>query len=61
MAYLRRIKIAELEEIAKTDPEAAEVLQDRREKVCFVNKHSSESEGKFPTFGLGIPHYPKET
>ena len=33
----------------------------RPELVCFVNKHSSESEGKFPTFGLGIPNYPKET
>ena len=29
--------------------------------MCFVNKNSSESEGKIPIFGLGIPHYPKET
>lgn len=32
-----------------------------KDKLCFVNKNSSKSEGKFPTFGLGIPHYPKET
>lgn len=24
--------------------------------MCFVNKKSSKSEGKFPTFGWGIPH-----
>ena len=29
--------------------------------LCFVNKNSSESEGKIPIFRLGIPHYPKET
>ncbi len=38
LAYLRRIKIAELEELAKTDPEAAEVLQDRREKAAIKNQ-----------------------
>jgi len=29
--------------------------------VCFVNRKSSKSEGKFPTFRSGNPHYPKET
>ena len=29
--------------------------------LCFVNRKSSKSEGKFPTFGSGNPHYPKET
>ena len=29
--------------------------------VCFVNKDSSKSEGKFPIYGLGIPHFRKET
>ena len=38
LAYLRRIKIAELEELAKTDPEAAEVLQTRREKAAIKNQ-----------------------
>ena len=38
LAYLRRIKIAELEELAKTDPEAAEVLKDRREKAAIKNQ-----------------------
>ena len=32
-----------------------------RVKVCFVNRKSSKSEGKFPTFRSGNPHYPKET
>ena len=31
------------------------------EWMCFVNKKSSKSERKFPTFGKGIPHYPKVT
>ena len=30
-------------------------------KLCFVNRKSSKSEGKFPTFRSGNPHYPKET
>lgn len=30
-------------------------------KLCFVNKDSSKSEGKFPIYGLGIPHFRKET
>lgn len=30
-------------------------------QVCFVNKDSSKSEGKFPIYGLGIPHFRKET
>lgn len=29
--------------------------------VCFFNRKSSKSEGKFLTFGRGILHYPKET
>ena len=29
--------------------------------MCFVNRKSSKSEGKFPTFRSGNPHYPKET
>ncbi len=29
--------------------------------LCFVNRKSSKSEGKFPTFRSGNPHYPKET
>ena len=29
--------------------------------VCFVNKISSKSERKFPTFGMGIPHFQKVT
>ena len=31
------------------------------EGMCFVNRKSSKSEGKFPTFRSGNPHYPKET
>lgn len=31
------------------------------EWMCFVNKDSSKSEGKFPIYGLGIPHFRKET
>ena len=30
-------------------------------ELCFVNRKSSKSEGKFPTFRSGNPHYPKET
>lgn len=30
-------------------------------RLCFVNRKSSKSEGKFPTFRSGNPHYPKET
>ena len=29
--------------------------------LCFVNRKSSKSEGKFPIFRSGNPHYPKET
>ena len=29
--------------------------------LCFVNRKSSKSEEKFPTFRSGNPHYPKET
>ena len=29
--------------------------------LCFVNRKSSKSEGKFPTFRSGNPHYPKDT
>ena len=38
-----------------------QAVKEAGERMCFVNKNSSKSEGKFPTFGLGIPHYPKET
>lgn len=31
------------------------------EGMCFVNKNSSKSESKFPTFGMGIPHFQKVT
>ena len=41
-----------------TVSDKAELL---RKLLCFVNKNSSKSEGKFPIFRLGIPHYPKET
>ena len=29
--------------------------------LCFVNKKPSKSEGKFPIFGKGIPHFQKVT
>ena len=50
----------------KTPERVSPVIKDDvtafiRSCLCFVNKNSSKSEGKFPTFGLGIPHYPKET
>ena len=32
-----------------------------KEWMCFVNRKSSKSEGKSPTFRSGNPHYPKET
>ena len=38
-----------------------EVARLKMLKVCFVNRKSSKSEGKFPTFRSGNPHYPKET
>lgn len=28
-------------------------------EVCFVNKKSPKSEGKFPSFVLGIPQFRK--
>jgi len=38
LAYLRKITIAELEELAEADPEAAEVLQTRRAKTAEKNR-----------------------
>ena len=38
LAYLRKITIAELEELAQSDPEAAEVLQTRRQKTAEKNR-----------------------
>ena len=43
LAYLRKISIAELEMLAETDPEAAEVLQDRREKAAAKNRRVKEN------------------
>ncbi len=38
LAYLRKITIAELEELAQSDPEAEEVLQTRRQKTAEKNR-----------------------
>ena len=43
LAYLRKISIAELEALAETDPEAAEVLRDRREKAAAKNRRVKEN------------------
>lgn len=42
LAYLRKITIAELEELAKADPEAVEVLQTRRQKTAEKNRRVIE-------------------
>ena len=38
-----------------------EAIEQIKRMLCFVNRKSSKSEGKFPTFRSGNPHYPKET
>ena len=38
LAYLRKITIAELEELAQSDPEAEEVLQTKRQKTAEKNR-----------------------
>lgn len=43
----------------KTQNDGAVLQQAIKDHLCFVNKKSSKSEGKFPTFGLGIPQKPK--
>ena len=42
LAYFRKIKICELEVIARTDAEAAEVLKTRREKTAVKNSKAAE-------------------
>ena len=37
------------------------IYREENKLVCFVNRKSSKSEGKFPTFRSGNPQYPKET
>lgn len=39
--------------------EVADHMYQRSELVCFVNKKSPKSEGKFPSFVLGIPQFRK--
>ena len=44
--------------LGREDPVTGELIPS---SVCFVNRKSSKSEGKFPTFGWGIPHFRKAT
>ena len=53
---LRELMKEEIEEELKKNRDKA-----IQEGLCFVNRKSSKSEGKFPTFRSGNPHYPKET
>ena len=55
-------KIIITQDAERAAVKAAEAeFMEREMKVCFVNRNSSKSERKFPTFGMGIPHFQKVT